>query len=72
MAVFDDMAEDKLCLYPHKVEWIDRMPVANKANGVPVELPKSEPLKAACQHFFRLRKNPQASAYRRYRSLQCA
>ncbi len=31
MAVFDDTAEHKLVLYPHKVEWKNRMPTAVKA-----------------------------------------
>ena len=51
MAVFDDMAEHKLVLYPHKVEWKNRLPEAVKANGEAVDLDKLEPLKAECQHF---------------------
>ena len=31
MAVFDDTAEKKLVLYPHKVEWKNRVPTAVKA-----------------------------------------
>ena len=38
MAVFDDTAADKLVLYPHRVEWKDRVPTAVKAEGEPVEL----------------------------------
>ena len=51
MAVFDDVSEEKLFLYPHKIEWLHRIPVASKAEAelVPVEM--SEPLKAECQHF---------------------
>ena len=33
MAVFDDTAADKLVLYPHRVEWKDRVPNAVKADG---------------------------------------
>ena len=33
MAVFDDTAEHKLVLYPHKVEWKNRMPTAVKADA---------------------------------------
>ena len=33
MAVFDDTAEHKLVLYPHKVEWKNRIPTAVKAEG---------------------------------------
>jgi len=51
MAVFDDTAEHKLVLYPHKVEWKNRIPNAVKAKGEPVELEDREPLKAECQHF---------------------
>ncbi len=51
MAVFEDTARDKLVLYPHKVEWINRAPTAIKAEGevVPVEI--REPLKLECEHF---------------------
>jgi UDP-2-acetamido-3-amino-2,3-dideoxy-glucuronate N-acetyltransferase len=51
MAVFDDTAENKLVLYPHKVEWRNRIPTAVKANGEVVELDDREPLQAECQHF---------------------
>ena len=51
MAVFDDTIEDKLVLYPHKVEWKNRIPTAIKAKGEVVALDKQEPLKAECQHF---------------------
>ena len=51
MAVFDDTTEHKLVLYPHKVEWINRVPTAVKAKGENVELDDREPLRAECQHF---------------------
>ena len=51
MAVFDDTAEHKLVLYPHKVEWKNRVPTAVKADGEPVALEQREPLRAECQHF---------------------
>ncbi len=51
MAVFDDTAENKLVLYPHKVEWKNRIPTAVKANAEAVALDGSEPLRAECQHF---------------------
>ena len=61
MAVFDDRAEDKLVLYPHKVDWTeDGRPMANKAEGIPVELPTCEPLKAEMQHFIECVKTRQA------------
>ncbi len=51
MAVFDDMAEHKLVLYPHRVEWKHRMPTAVKASGKEVDLDGREPLKVECEHF---------------------
>jgi UDP-2-acetamido-3-amino-2,3-dideoxy-glucuronate N-acetyltransferase len=51
MAVFDDTAEHKLVLYPHKVEWKNRIPTAVKAKGEIVELENREPLREECQHF---------------------
>ncbi len=51
MAVFDDTADDKLVLYPHKVEWKNRIPTAVKAKGEVVALDSSEPLRAECLHF---------------------
>jgi UDP-2-acetamido-3-amino-2,3-dideoxy-glucuronate N-acetyltransferase len=51
MAVFDDTAEHKLVLYPHKVEWKDRVPIAIKAKGEAVALEQREPLKLECQQF---------------------
>jgi len=51
MAVFDDMASDKLKLYPHKVSWVGRRPVAEKAEAEIVPVVTEEPLKAECKHF---------------------
>jgi UDP-2-acetamido-3-amino-2,3-dideoxy-glucuronate N-acetyltransferase len=51
MAVFDDTAENKLVLYPHKVEWKNRIPTAIKADAEGVPLDDREPLRAECQHF---------------------
>jgi UDP-2-acetamido-3-amino-2,3-dideoxy-glucuronate N-acetyltransferase len=51
MAIFDDTAEHKLVLYPHKVEWRNRIPTAVKAHGESVTLEDREPLRAECQHF---------------------
>jgi UDP-2-acetamido-3-amino-2,3-dideoxy-glucuronate N-acetyltransferase len=51
MAVFDDMSAEKLFVYPHKVEWKDRTPVASKAEVEKVELNLKEPLKSECEHF---------------------
>ena len=51
MAVFDDVSQEKLLLYPHKIEWLHRIPVAAKAEAEPVQVEMEEPLKAECQHF---------------------
>jgi len=52
MAVFDDTEpERKLVLYPHRVDWIDRLPVAHKSEGEVVSLPAGEPLLNECRHF---------------------
>ena len=52
MAVFDDTrSEDKLVLYQHEVEWLKGVPLARKAEGEPIPLDLTEPLKAECQHF---------------------
>ena len=51
MAVFDDTVKEKLKVYPHKVEWKNRIPTAVKANAKAVELPDAEPLRSECEHF---------------------
>lgn len=52
MAVFDDISPNKkLVLYAHQIDWIDRYPVARKAEGEVVPLEMSEPLKDECAHF---------------------
>jgi UDP-2-acetamido-3-amino-2,3-dideoxy-glucuronate N-acetyltransferase len=52
MAVFDDtLPARKLTLYPHQIDWIDRLPVAKQSEGQVVSLPSEEPLKRECQHF---------------------
>jgi UDP-2-acetamido-3-amino-2,3-dideoxy-glucuronate N-acetyltransferase len=51
MAVFDDTTEHKLILYPHRVEWKNRIPTAVRAEGEVVDLDDREPLRVECQHF---------------------
>jgi len=52
MAVFDDMSQEKLFIYPHKIEWQNgKIPVAQKAEYYSVPLDKKEPLKEELQHF---------------------
>jgi predicted dehydrogenase/acetyltransferase-like isoleucine patch superfamily enzyme len=53
MATFDDGQpwESKLLHYPHSITWQGNVPTPNKAEGVAVTVPQSEPLKNECQHF---------------------
>lgn len=55
MFVFDDTepVETKLVLYPHTINWQNGLPIANKAESVPVDIKDiwEEPLKAECKAF---------------------
>jgi len=52
MAVFDDLESiRKLVLYPHRIDWVDRLPVAHKEEGRVVPIPSTEPLRLECLHF---------------------
>ena len=52
MAVFDDVSQKKLLLYSHKIQWLQRIPVASKTDAEVVRLRRmGEPLRAECQHF---------------------
>lgn len=52
MAVFDDMGKkDKLLLYSHSIDWVNQIPVANKAEAELVILDSTEPLRSECLHF---------------------
>ncbi len=52
MAVFDDVKPHrKLVLYSRRIDWVDRMPVAQKDEGQVVPLPAEEPLRLECGHF---------------------
>ena len=63
MAVFDDVSEEKLRLYPHKIKLDERnIPVAHKAESIIVECEKKEPLREELLHFaacVQKRKNPE-------------
>ena len=51
-AVFDDVETDrKLVLYSHRIDWVNRMPVASKEQGQVISLPSEEPLRRECEHF---------------------
>jgi UDP-2-acetamido-3-amino-2,3-dideoxy-glucuronate N-acetyltransferase len=52
MAVFDDLEEtDKLRLYPHRLDWVNRIPVPRKEEAVVVPVALAEPLKEECRGF---------------------
>jgi len=52
MAVFDDTQDEhKLMLFSHRIDWLDRVPVAQKSGGRPVPIPREEPLRVECEHF---------------------
>jgi UDP-2-acetamido-3-amino-2,3-dideoxy-glucuronate N-acetyltransferase len=74
MAVFDDVELDrKLVLYPHRIDWLERVPVAHKAEAEIVELPSWEPLRMECEHFLqciRTREAPRTDAESAVRVLQ--
>jgi UDP-2-acetamido-3-amino-2,3-dideoxy-glucuronate N-acetyltransferase len=74
MAVFDDVeSERKLVLYSHRIDWVDRMPVAHKDGGQPVPIPKDEPLERECEHFLnciREKRRPRTDATSALRVLE--
>lgn len=74
MAVFDDVSKDrKLVLYPHRIDWVERIPVARKAEGETVPVEAGEPLKAECAHFLeciRNRRQPRTDGNEGLRVLQ--
>ena len=59
MAVFDDTQpwQDKLLLYPHKINWRNNIPVPDKAEPERVDISQDEPLKLECQHFLECMQN---------------
>jgi UDP-2-acetamido-3-amino-2,3-dideoxy-glucuronate N-acetyltransferase len=52
MVVFDDVKpQEKLILYNHTIDWINRQPIPRKENAEVVEVHIEEPLALECQHF---------------------
>ncbi|MFB3883676.1 MAG: Gfo/Idh/MocA family oxidoreductase [Thermodesulfobacteriota bacterium] len=52
MAVFDDVVpKDKLLLFSHRIDWIDRIPVPKKEDAEVIQFEMEEPLKNECRHF---------------------
>ena len=74
MAVFDDLSEEKLFIYPHKIEWVDgKIPVAHKAKYHTPEIDKKEPLKEELKHFIECvvkRTPPKTDGYEALRVLK--
>ncbi len=74
MAVFDDGSEEKLFVYPHKIEWKDgKIPVAQKADFQVVPIAKGEPLKEELRHFIECvqqRKRPKSDGFEGLRVLK--
>jgi UDP-2-acetamido-3-amino-2,3-dideoxy-glucuronate N-acetyltransferase len=51
-AVFDDVEKErKLSLYSHRIDWLNRQPIARRNEGQVVPLPQDEPLRMECEHF---------------------
>jgi len=52
MALFDDtVPKDKLLLYSHQIDWVDRKPVPRPKEATAVEVSLDEPLKIECRDF---------------------
>src|SRR5881275_4626 len=52
MAVFDDTEpERKLVVYPPRIDWVNRVPIARKAEGEVIPIAGEEPLRLECTHF---------------------
>ncbi|MCX6583698.1 MAG: Gfo/Idh/MocA family oxidoreductase [Candidatus Aminicenantes bacterium] len=51
MAVFDDVGDKKLLIYPHKINFNGDIPVAMKAESYPVDFEMKEPLREELLHF---------------------
>jgi len=74
MAVFDDTEpERKLVLYSHRINWVDRVPIAEKETAQVVKLPAVEPLGVECAHFLECvmtRRNPRTDGESAVRVLE--
>jgi len=70
MGVFDDLTKEKLFLYPHKIEWQNRHPVASKAEVEIIPLEEAEPLKMECKHFIECIHNNQTPITDGYEGLR--
>ena len=51
MAVFDDVSKEKLFLYSHKIKWMEKIPVVQRADPELISFEMKEPLKLELEHF---------------------
>jgi UDP-2-acetamido-3-amino-2,3-dideoxy-glucuronate N-acetyltransferase len=74
MALFDDTnPKDKLFLYSHEIEWIDRRPVPHHKQPQVIQVPSDEPLRLECQDFIERikdRKRPKVDGHKGLRVLE--
>lgn len=74
MAEFNDVKpRDKLCLYSHQIEWVERKPVPHPEEAEIVKVSSDEPLKAECQNFIdciETRGKPRVDGYKGLQVLQ--
>ncbi len=74
MVMFDDTSpRDKLLLYSHEIEWLDRKPVPRRKEAEPVTVPADEPLRIECQDFIdciRARRRPKVDGHKGLQVLQ--
>ncbi|MHA1380804.1 MAG: Gfo/Idh/MocA family oxidoreductase [Candidatus Helarchaeota archaeon] len=54
MAAFNDVnLKNKLYIYSHKIEWIERVPIPRPEEAQIIEIEREEPLKLECEHFIK-------------------
>jgi UDP-2-acetamido-3-amino-2,3-dideoxy-glucuronate N-acetyltransferase len=52
MAVFDSATGDeKIYVYDHKIDWIDRIPVPRPEDARAIDVEGKEPMRSECEHF---------------------
>ena len=69
MASFDDVTKE-LVLYDQRVDWQEGQPIPVRGEGIAVEFPADEPLKAECQHFLECIGDASDAAHRRRNGLR--
>ncbi len=68
MAEFNDTnAKDKLLLFKHEIEWVERRPIPHRREPEVIEVPFEEPLAIECRDFIeciKRRKRPKVDGYK--------